>query len=87
VLTPAGVGTTAAMVIALALGFPAVLLVLMLAMERAEAPLRREAVGEQVEAVLDSARPDEVEAFVREALARPLDRYWRRHPRGLAGSS
>ena len=72
------------MLVALSLLFPAVLLLLMLAMENVEAPLRREAVGEQVAAFLDSARPEEVEAFVREGLARPLDRYWRRRrPRGL----
>ena len=69
------------MVVLLALLFPAVLLLLTLAMEHVEAPLRREAVGEQVAAFLESARPEEVEAFVREGLARPLDRYWRRHSR------
>ena len=73
------------MVVLLALLFPAVLLVLMLAMERVEAPLRREAVGEQVVAFLESARPEELEAFVREGLARPIARYWRRQSRA-AGS-
>jgi hypothetical protein len=73
------------MVVLLALLFPAVLLLLMLAMEHVEAPLRREAVGEQVIAFLESARPEEVEAFVREGLARPLDRYWRRQSRTRAG--
>jgi hypothetical protein len=71
------------MVVLLALLFPALLLVLLLAMEKVEAPLRDEAVGEQITEFLDSARPDEVEAFVREGLARSLDRYWRRRSRGL----
>ena len=66
------------MVLLLTLAFPGVLLVLMLAMERVEAPLREEAVGEHLATFLDQARPDEVETFVREGLAQALDRYWRR---------
>ncbi len=72
-----------AMVVLLALLFPAVLLLLMLAMERVEAPLRHQAVGEQVAEFLEQARPEEVEAFVREGLASPLERYWRRRSRRL----
>ena len=69
------------MVVLLALLFPAVLLVLALAMERVEAPLRDQAIGEQVEHFLETARPEEVETFVRDGLSRSLDRYWRRSRR------
>jgi hypothetical protein len=69
-----------AMVALLALLFPAVLLALALAMERVEAPLREEAIGDQVARFLESARPDEVETFVRDGLARPIARYWRSSP-------
>jgi hypothetical protein len=67
-----------AMIALLALAFPGVLLVLLLAMERVEAPLRDEAVGAQVADFLDSARPDEVETFVSQGFASALDRYWKR---------
>jgi len=77
-------GTTTAMVVLLALAFPAVLLGLALAMERVEAPLRDEAIGDQVAHFLQTARPDEVERFVRDGLAHSLARYWRRS-RSLAG--
>ena len=66
------------MFLLLALAFPGVLLALMLAMEAVEAPLREEAVGDQLTTFLDSARPDEVETFVSQGLARALDRSWRR---------
>jgi hypothetical protein len=66
------------MILLLTLVFPGVLLVLMVAMERVEAPLREESVGERLTAFLDEARPDEVETFVSQGLARALDRYWRR---------
>ena len=62
----------------LGLLLPVFLLVLMLAMERVERPLRRESVSEQLEAFLDTARPDEVETFVTEGYAPALERYWRR---------
>jgi hypothetical protein len=62
----------------LTLAFPALLLVLLLAMERVEAPFRDEAMGERLVEFLDSARPDEVETFVSQGLAPALDRYWRR---------
>jgi hypothetical protein len=66
------------MIALLALAFPGVLLLLLLAMERVEAPLRVEAVGEQLVNFLDTARPDEVETFVSQGLGEALDRYWRR---------
>jgi hypothetical protein len=69
------------MIALLALGFPVVLLGLMLAMDRVEAPLRDVAIGDHLAEFLDGARADEVEAYVREGLARPLDRYWHRRHR------
>jgi len=62
----------------LALVFPGGLLLLLLAMERVEAPLRVESVGDQLAEFLDSARPDEVETFVSQGLGEALDRYWKR---------
>jgi hypothetical protein len=61
----------------LALAFPGVLLLLLLAMDRVEAPLRVESVGDQLVNFLDSARPDEVETFVSQGLGHALDRYWK----------
>jgi hypothetical protein len=66
------------MILLLTLAFPGVLLALLLAMERVEAPLRQESVGDHLVQFLDSARPDEVETFVSQGLATALDRYWRR---------
>ena len=66
------------MFLLLTLAFPGVLLALVLAMERVEAPLRDEALGEQLTDFLDTARPDEVETFVSQGLASALNRYWRR---------
>jgi hypothetical protein len=57
---------------------PFLLLLLMLAMERVERPLNDESVTAELEAFLDSARPDEVETFVSEGYAPALERYWRR---------
>ena len=62
----------------LGLLMPVLLLFLMLAMERVESPLRRESVSEQLEAFLDTARPEEVETFVTQGYAPALERYWRR---------
>jgi hypothetical protein len=62
----------------LGLLLPLFLLFLMLAMERVERPLRVDSVSEQLEAFLDTARPDEVETFVSEGYAPALERYWRR---------
>ena len=59
-------------------GFPVVLLLFMLFMERVERPFRVDAVGEQLQSFLDTARPDEVETFVEEGFAPALDRYWKR---------
>lgn len=58
--------------------FPLALLTLMLLMERVERPLRQVSVGQQVVEFLESARPEEVETFVRQGFAPALDRYWRR---------
>ena len=62
----------------LALAFPGVLLLLLLAMERVESPLRVESVGDQLVNFLDSARPDVVETFVSQGLGEALDRDWKR---------
>ena len=62
----------------LALLFPGVLMLLLLAMERVESPLRLQSVGERLVEFLDEARPDEVERVVRQDLGEVLDRYWRR---------
>jgi hypothetical protein len=62
----------------LTLALPLGLLLLMLAMERVERPLRFDSMGDELEAFLDSARPDEVETFVSEGFAPALERYWRR---------
>lgn len=64
--------------ITLGLLLPFALLLLMLGMERVERPLRVDSVSDQIESFLDAARPDEVEAFVREGYAPALERYWRR---------
>ena len=60
-----------------ALAFPGVLLGVMLLMERVEAPLRGEFLGDHLVDFLDSARPEEVETLVSQGLAPALDRYWR----------
>ena len=57
---------------------PMLLLVLLLAMERVERPLRVDSLGDELESFLDGARPDEVETFVSEGFAPALERYWRR---------
>lgn len=67
------------MILLLTLLFPGVLCLLLLAMERVEAPLRDESIGEHLSVVLDSARPEEVETVVSQSLAKALERYWRRH--------
>ena len=66
----------------LTLLMPLFLLLLMLGMEKVEGPLREDAVSEQLETFLDSARPDEVETFVSEGFAPALDRYWKRRRLG-----
>ena len=62
----------------IALLFPAVLLGLMITMERVEKPLRSESVGDHLAEFLDTARPEEVERYVSRGLAPALDRYWSR---------
>lgn len=61
-----------------ALLLPVGLLLLMLTMERVERPLRIDSVSEQLQAFLDTARPEEVETYVSEGFAPALERYWRR---------
>ncbi len=77
------------MVFGLALLLPLVLLAVMLVMERVERPLRDDAIGEQVEHVLDRGRADEVERLVRDGFAPSVERYWRRRRLGrlFAGRS
>jgi hypothetical protein len=65
-------------ILLLGLLLPVLLLVLMLAMERVERPLRVDSVTEQLEKFLDTANPDEVEAFVSEGYAPALEKYRRR---------
>jgi hypothetical protein len=62
--------------------FPFALLGLMLVMERVEAPLRRASIGDQLEAFLDSAGPEDVEMFVSEGTAPALEKYWRQRRLG-----
>jgi hypothetical protein len=64
--------------LSITLVLPLLLLVLMLAMERVERPLRLDSVSDQLEGFLDGARPEEVETFVSEGFAPALERYWRR---------
>jgi len=63
--------------------FPLLLMAFMLLMERVEVPLRRAAVETQVEEFLDTARPDEVDTFVREGFTSALER-WRGRRQRLA---
>ncbi len=62
----------------LGLLLPFLQLGLMLLMERVEVPLRNDSVAEQIVTFLDTARPEEVETFVREGYAPALESYWRR---------
>lgn len=58
---------------------PVLLLMLMLGMERVERPLRETgSSSDELESFLDSARPEEVEAFISEGFGPALERYWRR---------
>jgi hypothetical protein len=67
-----------------ALAVPFALLLLMLAMERVEQPLREAELGQDVRGVLlgideDAEVPaDQVESLVREGYGPALKRYWRR---------
>lgn len=58
--------------------FPLFLLGLMLAMERVERPLRRDSITDGLADFLDTARPEDVEAFISEGYGPALERYWRR---------
>ena len=71
-------------VLLLGLLLPFGLLGLILLMERVERPLQQE---DQLASFLDTARPEELEAFVSEGYAVALDRYWRRRARVLPGRS
>ena len=71
-------------VVVLGLLLPFGLLGLSLLMERVERPLQQE---DQLASFLDTARPEELEAFVSEGYAVALDRYWRRRARVLPGRS
>ena len=57
---------------------PLALLALMLGMERVEQPLRRVDDGEALAAFLETARPEEVEAYISEGYGPALERYWKR---------
>lgn len=73
------------MLIAIALAFPVLLLLITLGMEWVERPLSHHDTRLELERFLDAAemdvRPEEVEAFVAEGYARALDRHWRRRRR------
>ena len=58
--------------------FPFVLLAFMVLMERVESPLRTVAVEDRVEQVLDEARPEEMDTFVREGFPAALVEHDRR---------
>ncbi|HVF06110.1 MAG TPA: hypothetical protein VNA20_14810 [Frankiaceae bacterium] len=74
------------MFIYLALLFPVLVLVLLIAMERVEQPLRVDQLGLDLETFLDSARPEEVETFVSEGFGPALDRYWKRRGKTAVSS-
>jgi len=58
--------------------FPLFLLGLLLSMERVERPLRSASITDELAEFLDTARPEEVEAFISDGLAPALERYWKR---------
>jgi hypothetical protein len=61
-----------------ALVLPLLLLALMLGMEHVERPLREGASTDDLASFLDTARPEEVEAYISEGFAPALERYWKR---------
>ncbi len=65
-----------------ALLVPLLLLGLMLAMERVERPLRTGSVTDELASFLDTARPEEVEAYITQGTGPALERYWRRRRLG-----
>jgi len=66
------------MFVVCAVAVPFLLMGLMLAMERVEQPLRVDQIGDDLIHFFETARPDEVETFVREGYGPALTRYWRR---------
>jgi len=66
------------MFVVCAVAVPFLLMGLMLAMERVEQPLRVDQIGDDLVHFFETARPDEVETFVREGYGPALTRYWRR---------
>lgn len=62
----------------LTLLLPLLLLGLMLGMEHVERPLREGSIQDQLTTFLDTARPEEVEAFIRDGFGPALERYWKR---------
>lgn len=70
------------MIVAVALAFPVLLILLPLGMDRLERNLARGGLGSDLEEFLFTARPEEVETFVAAGFAPALDAYWaRRAPR------
>ncbi len=69
-------------VLLIALLLPLGLMALMVLMEHVEQPLRRASMSEELEAFLDTARPEEVETFVSQGFGPALERYWRRRRLG-----
>ncbi len=65
----------------LGLLFPLMLFALVLGMQRVESGLANDRTSELSD-FLDTAQPDEIEAYISEGLAPALDRYWRRRRRG-----
>lgn len=57
---------------------PLLLLGLMLGMEHVERPLRESSSQDQLTTFLDTARPEEVEAFISDGFGPALERYWKR---------
>ena len=67
--------------VALGLLFPFVLMLLALLMERVERPVTGDSLVDQLELFLATAKPEEVETFVRGGYAVALEMYWRRRSR------
>lgn len=61
-----------------ALLVPLLLLALMLGMEHVERPLREGVSPDELATFLDTARPEEVEAYISDGFAPALERYWKR---------
>lgn len=79
-------GTSDGVLVLWALVFPALLLALLVAMEKLEA---RVALGDlrlALLAQLESGRPDDVEVFVARRFGPALEDHWRRWPRRARSS-